>query len=282
MSEDRGVASNRVRAVRISKGIDMATLAEMAGISSSYLGMIERGTRSANAEVLEKLAVQLGVETTDLLAEGLSGPARDLWERYVAPGGGPASANFAWKLKALRNSRDLSVRALCETPDGLAAGLKAWLVREFELGARQPSDAEMQALAKAFGFPTAGEFEATLNQTARGGADGLIRSENRAARRLAYDRDSEEWPELVLKATSHGITGDQAVIDGRQLNGSFVASSAKVLVDRSVRIDEGDLVVAIERKRVIGMGRVQGGAARDEKGRELHGSLWRVVSMLFP
>lgn len=267
----------------MSKNLDIGSLARMAGISASYLGMIERGLRAANQDVLEKLAVQLGVETSDLLDEGLAASARELWEQYVAsPIGATSSGTFAWKLKSFRASQKLSVRALCEGPAGAAVGLKAWLVREFELGSRQPNSDEFLQLASSFGFASADEFEARLDQIAREGAEGLIRSDHRAARRLAYDRGSEDWPELVLKATSRGFTGDQVVIDGRNLGSGFITASAKLLADRSVRIDEGDLVVALDRSVVIGIGRIQGGVARDEKGRELHGSLWRVVSMLFP
>ena len=83
-------------------------------------------------------------------------------------------------------------------------------------------------------------------------------------------------------ATSHGFTGDQLVIEGRNLGSNFITANAKILVDRSVRVDEGDLVAALDRSVLIGIGRIKDGVARDEKGRVLKGSVWRVVSMLFP
>lgn len=280
VTEEPGQFPNRIRAVRVAKGLDMAELARMAGISSSYLGMIERGSRVANNEVLVKLAEQLQVRTNDLLSEGLSATAHSLWKHLVAQNGAQvAGGDLALSLKSFRASRNLSVRALCEGPDGVEAGLKAWLVREFEIGARLPTAEELLQLAKAFGYATADEFRAALDEPR---SDDLMRSENKGARRLAYDRSSTDWPDLVLKATSKGFTSDQMVIDGRRIPSSFVALGAKILIDRSVEIVEGDLVLVVSRSVVTGMGRIKDGVARDEQGAELKGSPWRVVSMLFP
>ena len=46
-------------------------LAEAAGLSASFLGHIERGTRVASVDTLEKLAAALEVTPNDLL--GISG-----------------------------------------------------------------------------------------------------------------------------------------------------------------------------------------------------------------
>lgn len=264
----------------MSKGLDMASLARMAGISSAYLGMIERGARVANSEVLAKLAEQLQVKTNDLLGDDLSATAHHLWKHLVDQKGSPGvSGDLALSLKSFRASRKLSVRALCEGSDGLEAGLKAWLVREFEIGARLPTEDEFAQLARAFGFAAKEDFLAALDLH---GSDELIRSEDRSARRLAYDRTSIDWPDLVLKATSKGFTDDQMVVDGHSVGWSFISVSAKILADRSVKIEEGDLVLTVRRSVVTGMGRIKNGVARDEKGAELRGIPWRVVSMLFP
>lgn len=264
----------------MAKGLDMAELARMAGISSSYLGMIERGMRVANSEVLSKLAEQLQARTNDLLSEGLSATAHSLWKHLVDQKGVPAGGgDLALRLKSFRASRKLSVRALCEGPDGVQAGLKAWLVREFEIGARLPTAEEFLQVAKAFGFSTVEGFRSALEEPR---SDDLIMSENKAARRLAYDRSSTDWPDLVLKATSKGLTSDQMVVDGRRSASSFVAVSAKILIDRSVEVEEGDLVLIVNGSVVTGMGRIKDGIARDEHGAELRGSPWRVISMIFP
>lgn len=177
---------------------------------------------------------------------------------------------------------NLDRHSYCEGENGVAAGLKAWLVREFELGSRSPSEEEFLQLARGFGFASSSEFNAKLEQIALAGSEDLIKSEHRSARRLASDRGSESWPELVPRATSHGFTGDQLVIEGRNLGSNFITANAKILVDRSVRVDVGDLVAALDRSVIIGIGRIKDGVARDEKGRVLKGSVWRVVSMLFP
>lgn len=262
----------------MSKNMEMSALARMAGISSSYLGMIERGSRVANSDVLTNIAAHLGVTTNDLLGADLSTTATSLWKQLVEHKSA-SQGGFARKLKALRGSRRLSVRALCEGADGAQSGLKAWLVREFEIGARIPSDEEMMQLAGAFGFATAVDLQAALDSV---GNEDLIRSDDRNARRLAYDRASEDWPEMVLRATSKGFTSDQIVIEGRSLGWNFVSASAKILADRSVKIEEGDLVLVLNRTVVTGIGRIKDGVARDEAGAQLRGTPWRVVSMLFP
>ncbi|PZR86537.1 MAG: hypothetical protein DI537_28410 [Stutzerimonas stutzeri] len=272
-----GRFSNRVRAVRVSKNLDIADLAAKAGISPSYLGMIERGVRVANAEVLARLAAALDVTTNDLLSAGLAAEANTLWQHLVAKKG-EVGGPFGLKLKMLRDARGLSVRALCEGEGGAASGLKAWLVREFELGGRDPTPDEFSQLAVAFGFRRPEDLREALDATVspKGGAGLDIRS------RPGFDRSSNDWPELVLRATSRGLTNDQVVVDGRELDASFFLVNAKILADRSLSVEEGDLVLVANRSVFTGIGRVVDGQVRGESGASLRGTPWRVVSILFP
>lgn len=56
---------------RKRKGLTQAQLAELVGISTNYLGMIERGNngQSYSMEVLLKLAEALDVDAHDLMRE---------------------------------------------------------------------------------------------------------------------------------------------------------------------------------------------------------------------
>lgn len=57
----------RVQRARRINGLTQERLAEMAGISLSFMGHIERGTRKASVETLVALARALGVSTDALL-----------------------------------------------------------------------------------------------------------------------------------------------------------------------------------------------------------------------
>ena len=61
----------RVRAQRRIARLTQEQLAEMAGISISFLGHIERGTRKASLETLVALANALKISTDILLQDSL-------------------------------------------------------------------------------------------------------------------------------------------------------------------------------------------------------------------
>ena len=62
---------NRVRTVRRQQSLTQEQLAEKVGISASFLGHIERGTRVASLETLVALSNALGVGVDYLLAGSL-------------------------------------------------------------------------------------------------------------------------------------------------------------------------------------------------------------------
>ena len=57
----------RVKSLRKQKGMTQEQLAEKADISASYLGHIERGTRCASIDTLEKLWEALNTDANSLL-----------------------------------------------------------------------------------------------------------------------------------------------------------------------------------------------------------------------
>jgi transcriptional regulator with XRE-family HTH domain len=70
------LAGKLIRERRQALGLRQADLAGQAGISASYLNLIEHNRRKARAEVLERLALVLGVEPA-VLAEGAGGALVD-------------------------------------------------------------------------------------------------------------------------------------------------------------------------------------------------------------
>lgn len=61
----------KVRSSRKEKGLTQETLAEMANISASFLGHIERGTRAASIDTLIALSNALNISPEILLAADL-------------------------------------------------------------------------------------------------------------------------------------------------------------------------------------------------------------------
>ena len=67
----------RIRRARKAAGMPQADLAEKLGISTSFLGHIERGTRKASLDTLVKMANELGVSLDSLAADSLDSQLRD-------------------------------------------------------------------------------------------------------------------------------------------------------------------------------------------------------------
>jgi len=63
------LTGTRLRERRLALGLRQADLAGQAGISPSYLNLIEHGRRKVTPEVLARLAAALGLEAK-VLAEG--------------------------------------------------------------------------------------------------------------------------------------------------------------------------------------------------------------------
>ena len=56
----------RIRELRKKKGLTQDNIAEKAGITGKYMGMLERGEVNVSVRVLESLANELGVTIPDL------------------------------------------------------------------------------------------------------------------------------------------------------------------------------------------------------------------------
>ena len=67
----------RIRELRRSSGLTQEVLAEKCGISASFLGHIERGTRKASLDTVVKLANALHVSPNILLQDSLDSDLLD-------------------------------------------------------------------------------------------------------------------------------------------------------------------------------------------------------------
>ena len=73
----------RIRAERARRGLTLRELASTAGITPSYLGQVELGSRKLSLATLVRLAHALGIVPWSLLAEPQAMP-RLQWEDRIA------------------------------------------------------------------------------------------------------------------------------------------------------------------------------------------------------
>ena len=65
----RSLVARNVRRIRVAKGISQERLAFDSGVDRSYLGGIEREAENPTVDLLDRLAITLGVPLTELFAE---------------------------------------------------------------------------------------------------------------------------------------------------------------------------------------------------------------------
>lgn len=63
---------DRVREIRLQKGLSQEGLARLAKIDRTYIGGIERGERNPGIKNVYRIAAALGIPASDLFREGAS------------------------------------------------------------------------------------------------------------------------------------------------------------------------------------------------------------------
>lgn len=67
------VIGGNIRILRLKNGLSQEQLALLSNMNTSYIGQIERGEKNPTIRTLEKIAIALKIDFTDLFA--LSNPA---------------------------------------------------------------------------------------------------------------------------------------------------------------------------------------------------------------
>ena len=62
----REVVATNLRRLRNARGLSQEELAELADINRNYVGMLEREENAATLDMLEKIAVGLGIDPMEL------------------------------------------------------------------------------------------------------------------------------------------------------------------------------------------------------------------------
>ena len=68
MTDIREVLASNIKAYRDALGYTQAKLAEKADTSTHYIGMIETKNKFPSPEMLERIAIALGIDTIDLFS----------------------------------------------------------------------------------------------------------------------------------------------------------------------------------------------------------------------
>lgn len=84
MSEFKQMVGEQVRKIRKSRGMTQERLADLSGLSFSYISDVERGTRNISLESLGKIIEALGTKPAQLFAEpALSETHRDTEDKLA-------------------------------------------------------------------------------------------------------------------------------------------------------------------------------------------------------
>ena len=65
----RQIFASNLRKERLKKSLSQEALADLAGLHRTYVGSVERGERNISIDNMERLAIALGCDLTELLKE---------------------------------------------------------------------------------------------------------------------------------------------------------------------------------------------------------------------
>jgi len=74
MANIREILAQNIKKYRQKLGITQSELAEQAGISANFMGMIEQKRKFAAPEILDRIATALKIETSELFIDKLTTP----------------------------------------------------------------------------------------------------------------------------------------------------------------------------------------------------------------
>lgn len=66
----------RLRVLRVARGMSQEDLAAAAGLHRTHISLIERNKRSARLETVERLAMALGVQPSELIPDLSNSPGK--------------------------------------------------------------------------------------------------------------------------------------------------------------------------------------------------------------
>ena len=80
MTDIKKLLGSNIKFYRVKLGISQAKLAEMAGMATNYLGLLENGKKFPSSEMIERIAFALEKDSYDLFAII---PAQQNWKKTI-------------------------------------------------------------------------------------------------------------------------------------------------------------------------------------------------------
>ena len=80
MTNIKELLGSNIKTYRRNLGISQAKLAEMVDMATNYLGLIEGGKKFPSADMIERIAFALGIDTPDLFTIS---PIQQEWKEYI-------------------------------------------------------------------------------------------------------------------------------------------------------------------------------------------------------
>lgn len=71
LPQARKIFAQKLRQIRQMRGLSQEGLADLSGLHRTYVGSVERGERNISIDNMERLAIALEVDITELLKEDL-------------------------------------------------------------------------------------------------------------------------------------------------------------------------------------------------------------------
>ena len=78
------LVGSRVKSIRVKRKMSQATVAEASGISSKYLGEVERGEANISIELMNRIAAALSAPMAAILENEHERPYQELISEIVA------------------------------------------------------------------------------------------------------------------------------------------------------------------------------------------------------
>ena len=80
MTDIKKLLGSNIKFYRLKLGISQAKLAEMVEMATNYLGLLESGKKFPSSDMIERIAIALGKDSSDLFAIT---PVQQNWKENI-------------------------------------------------------------------------------------------------------------------------------------------------------------------------------------------------------
>ncbi|MBD5389426.1 helix-turn-helix domain-containing protein [bacterium] len=156
MAQEEIIFPNNIRNIRLASGMKMTELARKANLSLSAVSKIEKGVRRLNQKQLLNICTILGCKLSDIFIKE-SDEVADAWQneikRRLTDNEGSGLKIFGSGIRKIRQKSGKTIAQAAKD-----AGMTLSVYHKIEVGQREIYEAELEPLAKSFGYDVAAMF----------------------------------------------------------------------------------------------------------------------------